>query len=61
MRTKVIKAFFDKNTGIAYKEGEHFEGDDARIEELSNGGFVAAKVHAKTPVAKQEAKVPASK
>lgn len=43
MRTKVVKAFFDKNTDIAYKKGEFFDGDESRVEELAAGGFVGHK------------------
>lgn len=44
MKTKVIKPFIDKNTGICYKDGEFFEGEYERVAELANGGFVAAKI-----------------
>ncbi len=61
MRTKVVKAFFDKSTEVAYKEGEFFDGDESRVEELAKGGFVAAKIHVKETAAKQDAIAPASK
>lgn len=49
MKTKVLKSFFDKNTGIGYKEGETFEGEDERIAELAQQGFVNAKKPEKAP------------
>lgn len=61
MRTKVVKAFFDKSTDIAYKKGEFFDGDESRVEELSKCGFVAAKIHAKEAAIKQDTNAPAGK
>lgn len=41
MEYKVLKSFFDKNTGIGYNKGNTFSSEDAdRVSFLSKEGFI---------------------
>lgn len=40
MEAKVISAFTDRHTGKVHVPGETYAGDDARIAELAEGGYL---------------------
>ena len=56
MEAKVTRAFTDRFTGAVHRPGETFAGEEARVAELAEGGWVDEPLPAEKPKKKAPAK-----